>query len=208
MSAADLLTPQDDPANGDCLQGLVRNPVERPILFNGAMIRAINADRKTQTRRVVKYKGKPPIGLYGKPGDRLWVRETWAPCIGGPCEPGNPVLYRADRKPEYENLTWRPSIFMPRWASRITLQILAVRVDRLQSMARTEARDEGCGTEDVPWRATGRTGHGWTDTYAELWDSINLKRGHGWDSNPWVWVIDFARISNAELCRESANRQQ
>lgn len=222
------------------LQGLVRNPVERPILFNGAMVRAILSDRKTQTRRVMNPQPRPDsrcknrmlwerppnfvmwthgihdgpnlYSPYGATGDRLWVRETFAPVGGAPKTlefpsklfPGEmqySVAYRAslhgtqcaDFKPADG---WKPSIFMPRYWSRITLEVIAVRVERLQSMARTEARDEGCGTEEVPWKATGRTGHGWTDTYAELWDSINLKRGFGWDSNPWVWVIDFARISN------------
>ncbi len=80
---------------------------------------------------------------YGKPGDRLWVRETFAPLIGGPQEPWNPTMYRADNLPEYERLTWKPSIFMPRWASRITLEITDVRVERLQEISAGDAIAEG-----------------------------------------------------------------
>lgn len=185
---------------------------ERGILMSGPMVRAILEGRKTQTRRAIKAE----IGVangewlkcqYGKPGDRLWVRETWAPCIGGPCEPSNPVLYRADQFEHYDELRWRPSIFMPRWASRITLEITGVRVERLQDLSESDALAEGIyaaksgrlgGTKEVEtW--DGRNFFYHPDThaarfdYSSLWDSINGKK-HPWASNPWVWVIEFTRI--------------
>ncbi len=75
---------------------------------------------------------------------------------------------------------WRPSIHMPRWASRITLEVIAVRVERVQDISAWDANQEGleAGT-DIKHR------------FELLWNSINEKRGYGWDSNPWVWVVEF-----------------
>jgi hypothetical protein len=131
-----------------------------------------------------------PSCPYGAPGDRLWVRETWAPLVGGPCEPGNPVMYKAT-EPEADKWTWRPSIFMPRWASRITLEVTGVRVERLQEISRQDAKAEGLwpsphnGLEMVNGRPYGNA----QLAFRALWESIN---GQGsWDANPWVWVIEF-----------------
>jgi len=119
---------------------------------------------------------------YGLPGDQFWVKEKFAPCIGGAEWPENPTLYRADALPEYERLRWKPSIFMPLWASRITLKIEGVRVERLQEISEADAKAEGvshsCDRDDV-------------DAYRELWESIN---GPGsWSENPFVWVITFSK---------------
>jgi len=135
---------------------------------------------------------------YGVPGDRLWVQETWCH-IGshsGPHTNGKSiedVRYRADG----EGCVWRPSIFMPRWASRITLEIEAVRVERL-----IEIRHEDCIAEGVSFpQLTDDDIDGSPDqfknwgrgAYRSLWESIN---GPGsWDDNPWVWVIQFRRIT-------------
>lgn len=188
---------------------------ERPIIFSAPMVRAILDGRKTQTRRVAKLTSgghvKEPRGNrrwhpadpaataacpYGQVGDRLWVREAWWQLLHE-----TPVRYRADNNLLYDEVTWRPSIFMPRCASRITLAITDVRVERLQAITRYEARAEGipdggclsCG-ESEPCgcpnpRPDARYAFVW------LWDSINAKRGHGWDSNPWVWAITFERIA-------------
>ena len=207
---------------------------ERPIIFSGPMVRAILKGLKTQTRRPIKpqhnvsdYRkiGVPEIGVkhrcpYGKPGEFLWVRETWADTHG---KNGPMISYRAggDRflvdesypvdYSRYPNCDfamwwgdlrrgglgnkWRPSIHMPRWASRITLQITAVQPARLQTITREEAIKEG-----IPAGA-----HGWhddgsimdeRDLFAALWDSIYAKRGYGWDVNPGVWVIEFKRVDN------------
>ncbi len=149
---------------------------------------------------------------YGVPGDRLWVRETWQ----GPLlqdfeidadadwhQPShihqyqNPVhcAYAADGGPAPEfidmddNLQqrWRPSIYMPRWASRLLLEVTEVRVERLQDISRGDAMAEGC---PFPNMAKGDDPRQW---YAELWEQIN---GPGsWDENPWVWVLSFQRIA-------------
>ena len=131
---------------------------------------------------------------YGQPGDRLWVRETWGPCDGGVC-------YRADEDAGSVALPddgrWTPSIHMPRWASRITLEITGVRVERLQDISEADAIAEG-----VPAVSSGgvtlftTTGvncfQAAKGAYAALWESIN---GPGsWDANPWVWVVEFRRI--------------
>lgn len=204
---------------------------ERPILFSGPMVRAILGGRKTQTRRVVKPQpngeidnlgdGQTLISLssnktwicpYGQPGDRLWVRETWWHDGISSKEPSS-VCYRdSGEMPGYMRLagdTWRPSIHMPRWASRITLEITQVRVERLTDITEEDACAEGiepprctkCGY--TKWDAQFHMDHNLcgkpnpesaVPVFAGLWDSINCKLGFGWDTNPWVWVIEFGRI--------------
>jgi len=197
--------------------------MERPILFSGEMVRAILAGRKTQTRRVVRIQPRfdragvtgavwvqdglgswcfpnaaPEVRQvcpYGQPGDRLWVRETW--CMN---EPPSGALYRATdqysfvalaeaRVKQGLDLKWTPSIFMPRWASRITLEITKVRVERLQQISHSDATAEGCRPYCVAFDKLP------AQEYRDLWDKINLKRGFGWDVNPWVWVIEFQRVA-------------
>lgn len=109
---------------------------------------------------------------YGAPGDRLWIRETWSISGNGP-------FYRADTmQPETVRYAWRSPIFMPRWASRITLEVTDVRVERLQSITEEDARAEG--VESVA-------------EYAELWDSLNRKRAP-WSANPYVWAVTFRSV--------------
>ena len=140
---------------------------------------------------------------YGQPGDRLWVRETF-------CDRNNngeqiKPLYRADGQ-EYEygdgwhfEAKWKPSIFMPRMYSRITLEITNVRVERLQKINNADALAEGTpGT----WVENSEYPGGYEENenkvhvffFRQLWDSINAKRGYSWDANPWVWVIEFRRV--------------
>lgn len=175
---------------------------ERPILFSGLMVRAILRGRKTQTRRVVKRQpdrhlfhleclasgewrdeeislGKCP---YGQPGDRLWVRETFAN-LGD-----YGISYRADSDAFGD--TWTPSIFMPRSLSRITLEISAVRVERIDSITDSDAVAEG-----IALRGTTRFCGEARIEFKNLWDLINAKRGFGWNANPWVWVIEFRRVA-------------
>lgn len=120
---------------------------------------------------------------YGQVGDRLWVRETWAEGMNVPI----PAIYKADKMWQDVKIKWKPSIFMPRWASRITLEITDIRVEKLQEItfydAVREGMKEGCGPE---------TGYS-VNLYKKLWDSINGKK-HSWESNPFVWVISFKRI--------------
>lgn len=172
---------------------------EHPILFSGSMVRAILAGRKTMTRRVVNpqpedgtdcpyYVGvandrKARVCPYGSKGTRLWVRETFFNSRG---DDSMPTHYRADENDEDFQLKWKPSIFMPRWASRITLEIESVRIERLHDISEDEAKAEG--TEDSEIGIAHRT------CFHILWDSINKKRGFGWSENPWVWVIQFHRL--------------
>lgn len=138
---------------------------------------------------------------YGFPGDRLWVRETWQ-CSQVPDDgPDQELWFAADsdgrRPPDVEEeWSWRPSIHMPRWASRITLEITSVRVERLQEISEGDAKAEGCAPAwlDVDGE---RVNHGSAPTYrqgyARLWGEIN---GPGsWADNPWVWVIEFKRVT-------------
>jgi hypothetical protein len=151
---------------------------------------------------------------YGIRGDRLWVRENgWE----RPYRSARDMREGADTWPPYEydvepvccwedgelkRLCWkrRPSIHMPRWASRITLEVTAVRVERLQSISETDAIAEGIEpAAEGYWRLYGRDTNGDMDrsartSYRSLWESIN---GPGsWDANPWVWVIEFKRLEN------------
>lgn len=189
---------------------------ERPILFSSEMVRAILEGRKTQIRRPLRVQpldvlpftgdqsgrkwvtletrdpnhGKVIACRYGVPGDKLWVRETWA-------TPGNyddvkprdlwkhinkyQIVYRASEEyPVYYH--WRPSIHMPHWISRIILKIINVRLERLNLISRNDVTSEGI-THSDPSEAL------WQ--FVDLWDRINAKRGYSWDSNPWVWAITF-----------------
>ena len=159
---------------------------------------------------------------YGKPGDVLWVRETWA------SDDGRSFWYRADGETYNAGLPWKPSIHMPRLATRITLEIESVRVERLQDISEEDAKAEGLFAQEgdggapgpgYKWRGIGYHGAGYGDfgktfhtphwdgspgcscnvrgpspaqcAFRELWDSINAKRGYGWESNPWAWVLQF-----------------
>lgn len=170
---------------------------ERPILFSAPMVLAILDGRKTQTRRVVKFTeaGRVRLGRrnwhiddkdvsmacpYGRPGDRLWVRETWQTI-------GTKTFYRADW-PNTTDLVWKPSIHMFRADSRIDLEVSAVRRERLLDISTEDARAEGFAPH-------GQGGQEWSPRgwYECLWESIN---GPGsWDANPWVWVVEFRRVS-------------
>lgn len=143
---------------------------------------------------------------YGKVGDLLWVREKLRRISfdfkGSP--PG--VLYDQDRVCAYREgkigrWTWKrkilPAMFMPRWASRITLRLMGVRVERVQEITEDDARVEGIvahgachnynGVDDYPYNRK-------VDAFAHRWDTINAKRGYPWESNPWVWVLTFERM--------------
>lgn len=126
---------------------------------------------------------------FGQPGDRLWVRETWAPMPGGPETKQNGVVYRASEGGKW---TWKPSIFMPRWASRITLEITGVRVERLQEITRDSALAEGVDLSMELWPNVNSSDKA-LKRFPALWESINGKK-HPWDSNPFCWVIEFKRL--------------
>lgn len=190
---------------------------ERPILFSAPMVRALLNCTKSQTRRVVKPQPTiPEIGRewipsagcrcpYGQPGDRLWVREAWRTeasydaikpsllPVGLRDTLAVPFWYDADLcgntsgTPGLQPGKYRPGMFMPREASRILLEIVGVRVERLQDINEWDAIDEGVGgdVKVAPCFAVER--------YRALWESIN---GPGsWDANPWVWVVEFKRVT-------------
>ena len=139
---------------------------------------------------------------YGQPGDRLWLREAhwWFkdehdPAIGyyPPKLTADDVEYRADG--DDGRKVWRPSIHMPRWASRITLEITSVRVERLQDISEGDAQAEGCALECMtPTGGDSGSAIYGPGGYLALWESIN---GAGsWDANPWVWVVEFKRVES------------
>lgn len=132
---------------------------------------------------------------YGKPGDRLWVREAFRLCVEAyatkprDTDAAYRVWYEADapHQPGFGRL--RPSMHMPRWASRITLEITGVRVERLQDISDEDALSEG-----VYPTKTGIYPGAPKAAFCELWESIN---GPGsWDENPWVWFIEFKRVQS------------
>ena len=141
---------------------------------------------------------------YGQVGDRLWVRETFSMDWW---QAASMIVYKADLKQEdikrgklYDpimkedtKLYWKPSIHMPRWASRITLEITELRVERLQEISLADCRKEGV-EEYFPQTYAGDVS-GWEPrrNFIQLWNSLNEKRGYGWETNCWVWVIGFKR---------------
>ena len=146
---------------------------------------------------------------YGVPGDRLWVRETWRTLRRFDSHKprnvpaGTMRAYEADAPyigdcrsaPAGRMGKLRPSIFLPRWASRITLAITDVRVQRLQEISEADARAEGVPYNHACFHDSIQSSIENTAirNYAVLWDRLNAKRGYGWDVNPWVWAISFKR---------------
>lgn len=227
---------------------------ERPILFSAPMVRAILNGTKTQTRRIWKMppgmgwyvsgalKGEETGDIcdltgpgwcsvdevtcpYGGPGDRLWVRETWARTkVNQDHTERDWFVYAvSDNTTDYAG-PWKPSIHMPRAASRITLEITSVRVERLQDVSEPDAEAEGCERMDFEpeahdWKICPKCGgtrlhnaigsgggvifdvdctecDSYVKRYRHLWESIN---GPGsWDLNPWVWVVEFNLITPKE----------
>ncbi len=207
---------------------------ERPIIFNGEMVRAIREGRKTQTRRPIKHQpGGAYLGYikerntywlqgepssvevkcpFGLPGDRLWVRESFW-CVDLPEMGDVPCLLYEDEFERYQQSTkdfesrpcslkfgHHPSIHMPRWASRLILEITNIRVERVQEITEEDAIKEGItGPHDVGYKAYRIPGDSKPRysraevAFEYLWDSLY---GEGaWELNPWVWVIAFERLS-------------
>lgn len=208
---------------------------ERPILFSAPMVRAILAGQKTQTRRVVKPRGRVSLFAveadgspmwsdsyildpgnrdwvmrdcpYGQPGDRLWVKETHRFDIAydslKPTEMDRRVAvwYEADGAVMGGGVPGktRVSLHMQRRFSRILLEIVSVRVERLQDCSRADALAEGALEPslgqwvDVGFGQVPRANCAPETAYAALWDLIN---GDGaWSANPWVWVVEFKRVT-------------
>ncbi|WP_349984500.1 hypothetical protein ABRP17_016365 [Stenotrophomonas sp. WHRI 8082] len=208
---------------------------ERPILFNGAMVRAILSGAKTQTRRAVKniswrdgcnpsfshatafqnagefrIAGSEEMTLgfrcpFGKPGDRLWVREAFGLQVrhyGGGA--GEHIVYKATNPDavycksacgtDYP-VKWKPSIHMPRHSCRLVLEITDVRVERLQAISEVDANAEGIEQLNGRFTFNGGMHESLTarTSFMTLWDST----GGMWIENPWVWVIEFKRVEVA-----------
>lgn len=127
---------------------------------------------------------------YGDVGDRLWVREAWL------LDSDLPV-YRAD-DPSWpgENPKWKPSIHMPRWASRILLEIVSVRIERLRDIGEAAAQAEGAGLSFESSTGQIISPPSYRNGFIKLWNDINSPRGFGWWKNPWVWVIEFKRVGD------------
>jgi hypothetical protein len=144
---------------------------------------------------------------YGQPGDRLWVRETFQFVHANSDGQRNTfnshkpfsqhdyrwIEYAATPKDNEPPPKWKPSIFMPRWASRITLEITSSRVERLKDIS-----NEDCFAEGLPADTT-KGNRTW---YGDLWEKINGKGS--WDANPWVWVIEFKKVFNSEVSHAGA----
>ncbi len=186
---------------------------ERPIIFKGEMVRAILEGRKTQTRRakgLERVNSNPddfwlhiessnglwifdqPSGdlvalkcPYGQAGDRLWVRETWGQAINIAEGDTGTLYYKATNETNWQG-KWHPSIHMPRWASRILLEITEVRVERVQEISLVSIRKEGISDN----RATGNAPFQ-LQKWIDLWNSIH--GSDAWERNDWVWVISFKR---------------
>jgi len=235
--------------------GVDRIMKEKPILFNGEMVRAILEGRKTQTRRVMEvqpvhedggywwpnrkdwkvswaaedstaadlpnFKVEPATEWflennkcrYGKPGDQLWIRETcWIAkkrfshdddnnCVD-PDGDGRQVGYDASMSGEGRSVakdygvSKYPSIHMPRWASRIQLEIVNVRVERVQDISHDDALAEGVipYTKNTMKLVSDKNASPACLAFEALWDSINAAKGMGWEANPFVWVIEFRKL--------------
>lgn len=219
---------------------------DKPILFSGEMVKAILDGRKTQTRRVMQ--PQPPLHwkrmdmetMIGKGwrreyavGWRLWVRESAYIALPNFSDGGNVK----DDQGRLRTVGWAanmsvdtvraatdygvkktPSIHMPRWASRITLEVTAVRVERVQDITEQDAIAEGIANNcEGNWQtcpgcyrldrclAEGEYLHYGRDkddfpaanareSFQSLWDKINARRGYSWESNPYVWVVEFKQV--------------
>ena len=195
---------------------------QRPILFSTPMVQAILDGRKTVTRRMVRFpysndalkfdcstnritwagfNGNTQITpwqdcQYGKPGDVLWVRETFAPyVIDNYDDKGNDKytwLFKADGQESQwildgmEDATWKPSIHMPKAACRIFLEVVSVKVERLQDITEGDCVREGIKKESENGYPSA------LPQFEHLWQLIN--GSDSWDANPWVWVVEFKRI--------------
>ena len=201
---------------------------ERPILFSAPMVRALLDGSKTQTRRLYKARKHPDFGCemaafelagspqhvidrmcpYGQPGDCLWVRETWRAFKLPKSHPEDEEVIEVDYRATPEswsffgrNAQWKPSIHMPRWASRILLEVVSVRIERLQEISEADAKAEGIEPHEVrqfmiygtsPAERAAIYRDAAVGPYRGLWQQIN--GADSWDANPWVWVVEFKHV--------------
>lgn len=212
---------------------------ERPILFSGPMVRAIIDDLKTQSRRILKRNAAGRVQLHGKtwhtddpnaikacpyglPGDRLWVKETWLTdkkydsLKPSEIPRSAPIEYCASDIPFHFGKK-RSSLFMPRWMSRLVLEIKNIRIERLQDISPEDAQAEGATWKNFGTDQWNKLLPGWsmenphpehfahclytaTHAFGNYINKIhggknwNLKPSNLWDTNPLVWVISFKRV--------------
>lgn len=159
---------------------------------------------------------KPEDIASYQPGDILWVRETWK-CIkydsmdgdlgyGVEFKDGTRKYFEFEDNERFHKFGkyatkngWQPSIFMPKEAARLFLQVEKVRVERLQEITAHECVIEGIDTEDILWNTPDNDFAAYAKKmYSGLWDSLNAKKGHDWESNPWVEVTEFKKISKED----------
>lgn len=186
---------------------------ERPILFSTPMVEAILDGRKTQTRRArgATFQNFEEFARikcpYGKPGDRLWVRETWQITnFLHPSDENYGYIYKAsengkDWQENTEEWKWKPSIHMPKAAARIWLEITETRLEQLQDISKEDAIAEGIepvadGYKNYMPKLSSTSQFCWPTAYhsfKSLWESIN--GAESWDLNPWLWVVKFKVLS-------------
>ena len=190
---------------------------ERQIIFSDPMVRALLDGIKTQTRRLVNPQpvgfsgrwawetnkwfsdrrqpngdddGSPTPCPYGRPGDRLWVREAWS---RESWPSGVTTEYRASWGKAGDRLKWKPAIHMPREYSRIRLEITDVRVERLHEISEADALVEGMASMMRGCTRSADEARGW---FQYLWNTLHPGIG-SWQDNPWVWVISLRRIESS-----------
>lgn len=149
-----------------------------------------------------KYRSRLLACPFVETCDMLWVRETWAfvtDYCGNVVLSGRLALYRADCERGLEPSHWRPSIHMPRWASRITLEVVSVRVERVQDITEEDAQAEGmepgcltCGENCIYTGGCGYCRPCYRESFSGQWQSIYGRES--WLANPWVWVVEFRRV--------------
>lgn len=195
----------------------------KSIIFSDESVRAILEGKKTQTRRVIKLPrwstgdwddfelddndvpfviGKLSGCLceircpYGKPGEILRVKEVWKKSILS-----DEILYRADFDDCLKGIPkWKFPLFMPAWASRLYIELTNVRVERVQDISEEDAIAEGV----PPWKPKTKEIEqfmqrpSYRNSYHELWDKLNAKRGYPWSLNPWVWVPEFKVVDHVK----------
>lgn len=192
----------------------------RPMIFSAQSVRSVLAGLKTQTRRVIKPQPEDvfdPAACPWLPGDLVWVKETWAVMrmarVCGDWEaqgiamldsyakrPANDFnesyhsIYQADGYEPCEGEAWRSPYFMPKWASRLTVKILTIEPQRLQDITEDDAVAEGYSAHHLARHAIyAKYAAKARDNFSYGWDSINKRRGWGWDTNPYVWAITFEK---------------
>ena len=194
---------------------------EKPIIFSTEMVQKILSGEKNQTRRAVKIPSwtwdryddlsyercgglfalhrkngcREPIIPPYMADDVLWVRETWS--IG--IQSGD-VIYKADyasgkKSPLADGEAWKPSIHMPKDVARLYLEVVCVRVERVQDISEKDALAEG--SHKAVWPVDAQEGEKMQQSpthkngFSWLWDNLNAERALGWEVNPWVWVLEI-----------------